>query len=58
MELATEEKINEIVGQLKTYLGVHLELFRLRTIEKAVVSGSYLVMNFTLFAASSITLSF
>lgn len=58
MELVKEEKIEELMGQLKTYSKIQVELLKLRTIEKAAVSGSYLLSNFLLFSVFAITLIF
>jgi len=58
MEFTKEEKIEEVLNQLKTYSKIQLELFKLRTIEKTSVAGSYLFSNFLLFSVFVISVVF
>lgn len=58
MELIKEEKVEELLSQVKAYSKIQLELLKLRTIEKAAVTGSYLSANFFIFSACVVTLIF
>lgn len=60
MESVKEEKIKDSLNQIKLYSKIQLELFKLKTIEKSAVAGSYVFSRFLLlfvFAISVIFLS-
>ncbi|WP_317897689.1 phage holin family protein [Aurantibacillus circumpalustris] len=45
MRLIEEKKIEDLLMQLKTYSNMRIELIKLKTIEKAAVTSSYLLSN-------------
>ncbi|HOZ88588.1 MAG TPA: hypothetical protein PL029_12565 [Bacteroidia bacterium] len=58
MEIIKEEKIEEVVSQLKAYANIQTELLKLRTIEKAAVSGAFVSARFFIFFSCFISLIF